>query len=149
MKSYKNEIEDNNIQFPIKISFTANCLRMDQPSAWVLNKIIFQQSLLVMNAIAQIRINLVLIAATPIALIYDVGITGPFLTFLVQFVNVFVMLDFMAQIAKIETQPSLGILAMTRLGSFATGRVKYVMATQPNAHVMRKMVIFWTNFYLL
>ena len=102
-----------------------------------------------MSAIAQIHINLVLIAATPIALIYDVGITGPFLTFSVQFVNVFVRLDFMAQIAKIEIRPSLGILAMTRLDFFATDWVKYVMAAQPNAHVIRKMVLSWTNFYLL
>ena len=55
-----------------------------------------------MSAIARIRINLVLTAATPIALIYDVGITGPFLTSSVQYVNVFVMSDLMAQIAKIE-----------------------------------------------
>ena len=73
-----------------------------------------------MNAIAPIRINLVLIAATPIALIYDVGITGPFRIFSALYVNVFVRLDFMAQIAKIEIRPSLGILAMTRLALFAT-----------------------------
>ena len=115
----------------------------------VLNKIKFKQSVMVMNAIALIRINLVLIAATLIALIYDVGSTGPFRIFSVRYANVFVKPVFMAQIAKIEIQPSLGILAMIRLDLFATDRVKYVIAARPNAHVMRKMVISWTNFYLL
>ena len=78
----------------------------------MLTKIIFKQSVMVMNAIAQIRINLVLIAATPIVSIYDVGSTGPFRIFLARYVNVFVNPDFMAQIAKIEIRPSLGIHAM-------------------------------------
>ena len=104
---------------------------------------------MVMNAIALIRINLVLIAATLIALIYDVGSTGPFRIFSVRYVNVFVKPDFMAQIAKVEIQPSLEIRAMMRLDLFATDRVKYVIAARPNAHATRKMVISWTNFYLL
>ena len=115
----------------------------------VLNKIKLKQSVMVMNAIALIRTNLVLIAATLIALIYDVGSTGLFRIFSVRYVNVFAKPDFMAQIAKIEIQPSLAILAMIRLDLFATDRVKYVIAARPNAHVMSKMVISWTIFYLL